>query len=274
MAGRKKVFNLSPVSFLEFVNYKTNYIYEDRLDRFFSVEKDKLKQLLNEYLRFGGYPRVIISSTINEKQDTIRDIFQSYVEKDIGMLLHLEKTEILFQLLKLLASSMGNLVNVSAISNSLGVSAPTVKNYLWYLEKTFIINRLTPFTRRTGREISKSPVVYFNDIGLRNFVNGTFTLEPTASEVGFNFQNLVFNTLNENLSENAASIHYFRTKDGAEVDFVIETGLRIIPIEAKYTWNKPVPRALINFQKKYSSETGLVATSQNFYLFPKNLHLS
>lgn len=273
LAGRKKIFNLSTISFIEFVNFKTNYDYEDRLEKFFHIEKNSVKSYLTEYLRFGGYPRVVLSSTIIEKQDIIQDIFQSYVERDISALLHLEKTEIVFQLLKLLSENAGNLVNISTLANVLGVSAPTVKNYLWYLEKTFIISRVSPFTRRTGREISKSPIVYFCDLGLRNFVNGTFVYDLSSKDLGFNFQNLVYNLLKEQLSETSAAIHYFRTKDGAEVDFVIESGSKIFPIEAKYTWKKPLPRALQTFVLKYQSEPGQIITSDNFYnllsKFPK-----
>ena len=224
LAGRKKIFNLSTVSFFEFVNFKTNYSYEGRFEVFFDIEKELVKNYLTEYLHFGGYPRVILSPTITEKQDTIRDIFQSYVERDISALLHLEKSEVVYQLLRLLSENVGNLVNISSLADILGISAPTVKNYLWYLEKTFIINRITPFTRRTGREISKSPMVYFMDIGLRNFVDNTFAHELSSASIGFNFQNLIYNLLREQVSETASVIHYFRTKDGVEIDFVIESG--------------------------------------------------
>ena len=272
LAGRKKVFHLSTISMFEFVNYKTGYAYENRLEKFLDIEKTQTKSFLTEYLRFGGYPRVILSHTLTEKQDTIRDIFQSYVERDISALLHLEKTELVFQLLKLLSENAGNFVNVSALANALGVSAQTVKHYLWYLEKTFMIDRVTPFTRRSGREISKSPIVYFTDIGLRNFVNNTFSHDLTPSEIGFNFQNLVFNLLKEPLSQTAAGIHYFRTKDGAEVDFVIEIGSRIFPLEVKYTWKNPLPRAVRSFALKYQSEPGQVITSEDFYDLPSRLH--
>lgn len=266
LAGRKKVFNLLTISFVEFLNFKTNYNYEDHLQQFFAVEKESVKNYLLEYLRFGGYPKVVLNKTISEKQDAIREIFQSYVERDLSALLHLEKTEIVFQLLKLLSENSGSLVNMSSIANTLGISIPTVKNYLWYLEKTFIINRVSPFTRRIGREISKSPIIYFVDIGLRNFVTNTFTSELSPKDMGFNFQNLILNILKEQLSERAVTIHYFRTKDGAEVDFVIELGKKIFPIEAKYSWNKPLPRSLKAFVERYQSEPGKIITADNFHL--------
>lgn len=265
LAGRKKIFFLSTVSFFEFVNFKTQYAYEDRIGTFLDVEKDLVKGYLTEYLRFGGYPKVLLSASLAEKQDAIRDIFQSYVERDISALLHLEKTELVFQLLKLLSEQAGNIVNISTLANILGVSSVTIKKYLWYLEKTFIVHRVTPFTRRTGREISKSPIVYFVDIGLRNFVNDAFARDLSFKEIGFNFQNLVYNMLKDQLSETAAVIHYFRTKDGTEVDFVIESGANIIPLEAKYAWKKPIPPSLRSFAQKYKSEPGRVVTAENFY---------
>ena len=265
LAGRKKVFDLKTISFVEFLNFKTSYQYEDRLQKFFAVEKESAKNYLLEYLRFGGYPKVVLNKTLSEKQDAIREIFQSYVERDLSALLHLEKTEVVFQLLKLLSENAGNLVNMSSMANTLGISIPTVKNYLWYLEKTFIINRVSPFTRRAGREISKSPVVYFVDIGLRNFVTNTFTSELSPKDLGFNFQNLIFNALQEQFSERAATIHYFRTKDGAEVDFVVELGPKIFPIEAKFNWNKSLPRGLQAFVERYQSEPGKIITADNFH---------
>lgn len=271
LAGRKKVFNLTTISFFEFADFKTGYHYSNRLEKFFSVEGQKTNQLLREYLRFGGYPKVILSPTASEKQAVILEIFQSYVERDITGLLHLEKTETLSQLVRLLASQAGNLVNISALGSTLGASSPTVKNYLWYLEKTFIISRLPPFTRRTGREISKSPVIYFSDLGLANLLRGAFSRELLPSELGFSFQNLIFNTLTEMLSETAGEVHYWRTKDGAEVDFVVNSAGKIYPLEAKFSANKTTTRALTSFQKKYQSAAGKIITPTNFWQLTKIL---
>ena len=62
LAGRKRVFELPPVSFKEFVNYETDYEYEDRLDKYFEVNKDETDRLLKKYLNYGGYPRVVTES--------------------------------------------------------------------------------------------------------------------------------------------------------------------------------------------------------------------
>lgn len=67
LAGRKRMFELFTVSFEEFVNFKTDYKYKDRLNDFFTVEKILSEKLLKEYLNFGGYPQVVVNDTFDEK---------------------------------------------------------------------------------------------------------------------------------------------------------------------------------------------------------------
>src|SRR3989339_2135074 len=68
MAGRKQLFLIHPVSFEEFVNYKTNYRFEDKLDKFFAIENEMAQRLFSEYIVFGGYPRVVLADTVSGKQ--------------------------------------------------------------------------------------------------------------------------------------------------------------------------------------------------------------
>lgn len=71
LAGRKKIFELGTVSFDEFVNFKTDYKYENKLADFFALEKEKTLSFLTEYLNFGGYPRVILEPRFAEKSKEI-----------------------------------------------------------------------------------------------------------------------------------------------------------------------------------------------------------
>jgi len=79
------------------------------------------------------------------------------MEKDITYLLRVEKIEAFGSLIKLLADQVGKLINFSEISNTLGLSLPTLKNYLWYTENTFIIQRVTPYFRNLRKEITNLP---------------------------------------------------------------------------------------------------------------------
>ncbi|HEX7319489.1 MAG TPA: ATP-binding protein [bacterium] len=257
LAGRKRIFELSTVSFEEFVDFKTDYKYSNRLANFFVVENARLFSLLEEYLNFGGYPRIVLENLMAEKRKLINEIYQSYIERDISYLLKIHKTEAFSNLVKLLAVQTGRLVNYTELSSTLGLSVKTIKDYLWYLEKTFIIRKVSPFFKNARKEITKSPVYYFYDLGLRNFALGIFGV---LTEAGFVFQNFIHNLLREEISSSSSRICFWRSKDKAEVDFVVDSGIAIVPIEVKY---KPmtapeVTKALRSFIEKYKPETALI----------------
>ncbi|MFC1807652.1 ATP-binding protein [Candidatus Omnitrophota bacterium] len=260
LVGRKRVFELNTISFEEFVNFRTNYRYDDRLDSFFELEKEKTAHLLTEYLSFGGYPKVVLEETSEEKIRIIDEIFQSYIEKDISYLLQLEKIESFKSLINILASQIGQLVNYSELSSTVGVALATVKNYLWYGEKTFVLQRLSPYFTNIRKEITKAPVFYFYDIGLRNYPLGFFGRQPNQNDLGPLFENFVYNILREIYRFKGVSLHYWRTKDRAEVDFVIESGRNLLPIEVKYKEMKKaeIKRSLRNFIARYKPEKAFV----------------
>lgn len=260
LAGRKKIFVVNPLSFEEFVNFKTNYRYEDKLRDFFRIEEQQTQDLLSEYISFGGYPKVVLAKTSDLKKTTMEEIYTSYVEKDLGELLGVEKTDALTNLLKIIASQIGSLVNTSDLSSTVGIADKTINNYLWYLEQTFILKKVTPFYTNVRKEITKAPIYYFYDTGLRNFMLGLFGLPSIPSALsGHLFENVVFNTLKQNIIP-PATIHFWRTLDRAEVDFVIRDGLGTTPIEVKYTkLDKPeVSRSYRNFLVKYKPKKGYI----------------
>ena len=86
LAGRKRLFEISTLSLEEFVNYKTDYKYENKLNDFFRIETQLSNSLLKEYLLWGGYPRVVLAQKEVDKISTIDDIYHSYLEKDVKQL--------------------------------------------------------------------------------------------------------------------------------------------------------------------------------------------
>lgn len=261
MAGRKQLFVIDTVAFEEFVNFKTGYQYENKLNDFFDLEKVKMQHLLSEYMVFGGYPRVVLAENIVLKQKEMREIYRSYIDRDIRDLLHLDKADVFTGLLKIIASQIGSLVNISELSSTVGLDQKTVKRYLSYMEQTFVIRKVTPFYRNTRKEITKAPVYYFTDNGLRNWILGLFGLpEIPAPLSGHLFENVVFNILRIQLYLTPAQIHFWRTRDQAEVDFVLVTGLEIIPVEVKYTRLEKgdVARPFRNFITKYKPSKGYI----------------
>ncbi|MFH1777878.1 MAG: ATP-binding protein [Candidatus Omnitrophota bacterium] len=262
LVGRKRIFALNTISFNEFVNFKTNYHYEDKLTDFFTIEQEKSENLLKEYLNFGGYPRVILEDTVEEKRRNIDEIYRSYIEKDISYLLKVERVDAFTNLIKILAGQTGQIVNFNKIAQAIGISIQTLKNYFWYGEKTFVVQRVTPYFRNIKKEIIKSPVVYFSDLGLRNYSLGLFGNISAANEAGSAFENLIFTILTEKIRFQGASLHFWRTKDKAEVDFVINYGKSVVPIEVRYQrFVQPeITRSLRSFLEKYYPKNAFVIT--------------
>jgi len=254
LAGRKRLFELSTISFEELVNYKTDYRYTGKLHDFFVTEEDRLRELRMEYLNFGGYPRVILDMELQEKMRTIDEIYRSYLERDISYLMKVERLDAFRSLVRILASQVGQLINFSQLSTLLGINISTLKKYYYILKKTFIINEVTPFYTNIKKEIKKSPVCYFYDIGLRNYAIGLFGNITVHDQAGFLFENMIFNILQERCMFSPVRINYWRTKNGAEVDFILNTGVAQLPMEVKYKrFTRPViGRSLRSFIRRYS----------------------
>jgi predicted AAA+ superfamily ATPase len=260
LVGRKRLFELSTVTFAEFINHRTDYRYEENLTDFLAIETDRARQLLAEYMQFGGYPRIVMASEQREKLRLIDEIYRSILEKDIAYLLKLDKPDVFSALIKILAGQVGQLINYSEMASTLNVSFSTVKKYLWYAQKIYLVELVAPFARNVRKEISKSPVPYFWDLGLRNYSLGLFGHLESPFEKGFVFENLVYLVLRQKLRFKAAKLNYWRTKDKAEVDFVIDAGQRLIPVEVKYKHLKQekVPLSLRSFIDKYNPEQAYI----------------
>ena len=260
LAGRKRIFELGTISFQEFVNFKTDYAYEDRVSEFMNLHAAKTRAFFEEYANFGGYPRAVTIETQAEKEKIIAEIFQSYIEKDISYLLNVQKTESFTALVRLISSQIGNLVNYSELSSTLGIASETVKNYLWYLEKTFVLKKVTPFFKNVRKELVKSPLYYFQDTGLRNYISGTMSKACAGRDAGFVFENFIFRLLSDCLPDLQRRIHFWRTKNGAEVDFVIESGDQVIPLEVKFQEMKEpaISRSFRSFLNAYKPARAMV----------------
>lgn len=247
LAGRKRLFEIYPLSFDEFVNYKTN-----------DADTDTTLELLDEYLTFGGYPKVVLSQTTEEKNIAISDIYKSFIEKDIQALLRVEKSDVFLDLLRIIASQNGRIVNYTELSNTLKLSLPTLKKYLWYLQKTYVIEKSSPFFRNVRKEITKSPIMYFVDFGFRNYALGS--LGNYEMEKGFVFQNFIFNNLRDLLKHQNIRRDFWRTKQGGEVDIVLDVFPKPIPIEVKYSSldKLAVSRSLRSFIEKYQPQKAYI----------------
>ncbi|MFH1159601.1 MAG: DUF4143 domain-containing protein [bacterium] len=253
MAGRKRVFEVMPLSFFEFTDYRSGYSHTENLGFFLMKDINSTLSLLNEYLNFGGYPRVVLSNTEEERFEMINEIYRSYLEKDIHPLVQGHGPEVYSRLIRLLAAQTGQMINLSTLANETQTSLPTIRKYLWYAERTFFLKMIPPLHGNKVKEITKSPVVYFLDPGMRNLAIRMFGNVHNHRDYGFVFQNLICTTLLNVLQRHIYDLHFWRTTNKAEVDFVIERYENPLPVEAKYSAMKTpeITRSLRSFITHY-----------------------
>ena len=219
LAGRKKIFWVSTLSFREFLRFKdeAELAKKDFIHLSLS-ESEELSIYYREYMLYGGYPRVVLSQ-FEEKIEALREIAYSYIKKDIYEA-HIRQDEVFYKLFKMLAAQIGNLVNSSELASSLGISKTAVDNYLYIMRKSFHLHLVKPFFRNMRKELTKMPKVYFSDMGLRNFFLGDFKNFDQRQDCGQLLENAVYRQLRQRYDEDA--IKFWRTIQKNEVDFVVE----------------------------------------------------
>jgi hypothetical protein len=226
--------------------------------RFF---KDDYLRYFNEFLIFGGYPRIVLENSFEKKEKLLGEIVSSYIYKDIRSLFNIGDITKFNNLVKILASQIGSLINVSEFARTVGISRQTVLNYISILENSFLISMLPPYSKNLRIEVRKANKIYWLDNGLRNYLIGDLSPSPSRTDIGVLLENVIFTGLIKRKKE-MDHLFYWRTKDKTEVDFVYESGRKIIPIEVK-TRARP-HRGLINFIKRYEIQNGYIAHLGDF----------
>lgn len=221
LAGRKKVFELFPLDFGEFLVFKGAHSIQDSFihKRFHEAEYNRLKGLYGEFVEYGGFPDVVLAAKIGEKRDLAADIVSSYINIDIKTLADFRTQDGMYKLLKMLASRCCTRLEYAKLSRLTGISRVTVQSYTDFLEKTYMIFRIPVLANNPDREIVKAKKVYFCDNGILN------VLENVSS--GVKFENAVFSQLRHH-----GELAYYALKTGREIDFVLD---KDIALEVKET---------------------------------------
>lgn len=261
LVGRIFVLQLYPFSFEEYLNYKDNKLYNIYLKKDLSEPIIKsINQHYNEFITYGGYPRVVISQDKEEKKEVLKNIYNTYFLKEINEILQLSEDYKLSKLIKVLAIQLGGLANYNELSNATGFDYKDLLKNLNVLKKTFIIIESRPFFTNKKKELVKTPKIYFLDNGLRNFIIKNFQSidnRPDYGEINENF-------IASELTKNETELKFWRTKVGAEVDFIIEKDGKIMPLEVKSNLNlTKITRSYRNFIELYKAKTGIIF-SNNF----------
>jgi predicted AAA+ superfamily ATPase len=236
---------------------KTPGVVRDGVDQF---HKETLKQY-EHYCVWGGYPALSSAKTVNERFVVLSNIYNSYVLKDVKGLLELSTDNNLFLLSQFIATQTGNIVVYNNLAQAARLDIRQLKIHLNVLKETFVCTALTPYFTNKQKELVKNPKMYFYDMGFRNYLINNMNGLEQRPDAGAVVENTVFVRLNE-LLEKPVGLHYWRTKAGAEVDFVIQNGVELLPIEVKYSaFDMPkVTRGYVSFIETFKPKRGLVLT--------------
>lgn len=236
LAGRVRVIEVLSLSFSEYLLFKDEKLW--KLQQELQDGNDEalvapLQQVYEEYLIYGGLPRTALTNNPQEKVELLNDIYQTYLLNDVRHYIANEHFVGFNKLLRLLAVQIGNLVNVNDLSRESGLPYARCEEYIYLLQKMYIIKLVEPFFTNKRKVIGKMNKVYFCDLGLRNIIYNSFNEIGFRTDNGALFENYVLLELWRNRKA-SDTIYFYRTQNGTEVDYVLDGALRKLAVECKY----------------------------------------
>lgn len=227
-----------------------------------SHEEHPWEKFLNEVLIYGCYPQVFQSE---KKEIQLREIYDRYIHKDIIEILKVGQPDVFQTLVTQIAHSSGKLVNYQQLATDCKVSVTMIHNHLNILEQTFVVAKVLPFVGNKRTEITSNPIYYFIDNGFRNMALRNFTTSSSRIDIGLLVEGLVFQEIFKFRAQHYLSfdIHFWRTKSGAEVNFVLYQNIEhFVPVEVKYQrYSKPtISKGFRSFLDAYQPSDAVIIT--------------
>ena len=217
LSGRKFLYDLSPLSFREYLYFKGKISLEQasQLDISTAVEKRGIVEFkeyeldYDEYLRFGGFPEVVMTDDADTKKQVLKNIFASFFEKDLKIMSDYKDIRELRDLILLLVPRVGAMMDVTKLASELGVDRPKIYNYLEFLQGTFFITLLPKFSKSVDRSVASGKKVYFSDTGILNVIGNVNDAQL--------LENAVINQLSH-----YESVSFYNKKNTNEIDAILK----------------------------------------------------
>lgn len=257
LAGRTSIVTLLPLSMDEL------------------AEDGRLGRLSADKLLIQGFMPELYRENSRESSVYYRDYLNTYVEKDLREMLEVKNLDKFLRFLTLLAGRVGQVVNLSSMSGDVGVSSETLSQWLSVLEASYIVYKLQPYFSNISKRHTKSPKIYFTEIGLASYLLGIETENQANRDPlrGNLFENLIVSeVLKSRLNENKTpQLFYMRTEKGVEVDLIIKKENALYPIEIKtsMTPNRSFSKNLLSFvnAEENAKNPKIIYTGQSYPQF-------
>jgi len=210
LAGRKRIFEMYPLGFDEFLHFKgvdEKPLLGQRFQPFRNLVFAQYKSFYEEYLQFGGFPQVVLADSIEKKTSMLHDILNSYLELDVKLLSDYSVIDDLYKLVALLATRIGSKLDYQKIGVLLGLSRHKIRDYIQLFEATYLLHLIGPYSGSPDRHIAMQPKLFLADTGLVN--------QFAQVSSGALFENAIALQLLR-----SGNLHYFQKKTGQEIDFI------------------------------------------------------
>jgi hypothetical protein len=240
LAGRMEVLSLWPLSSAEIADSAGL----NRADALFQGDWSGLmvppceRAALIERLLAGGFPEAVSRTSARRRDAWFDSYVQAILQRDVRELANIEQLTEIPNLLALLATRSGTLLNFAELSRSAAIAQSTLKRYFALLEMLFLVVRVPSWERNAGKRLVKAPKVFLPDSGLLNYLTGS-TAESLSAKPGLPgglVETFVLAELLKHLAFSGArlSLWHYRTQTNIEVDFILENRLgQITGIEVK-----------------------------------------
>ncbi|MBI4369943.1 MAG: ATP-binding protein [Elusimicrobia bacterium] len=196
-------------------------------------------------LAYGELPAIAAMPNLEDRSALLKSYAVVYLEEEIRREATIKDWGAFVRFLQLAAAESGQILNYAGISQETGISQPTVKSYYQLLEDMFVGFQISAYTKSPRKNILSTPKFFIFDVGVRHAAAG---LVPSPDIIKANpgpiFEQWVGIELWKRLQYlGEGRLYYQRTKDGAEIDFVVEINGRLIPIEVKWTQHPAIKDA-------------------------------
>jgi predicted AAA+ superfamily ATPase len=218
---------------------RASYYYLNTLSLHEIKEFDEKQVVLRTLFMKGGWPELYVNSELSHVH-YLNDFISTFIEKDIVSAAGIEKKAAFIKSLQICSGRVGQLINYSDISKTIGVDLTTVQSWLAILEQNGIVRTVQPYFSNLNQRLIKSPKIYFEDVGLSVRLQGWSEFDPlfVSSYFGSLVENLAFSEISRFFSNRGwpAEIFFLRSKEKVEIDFLIQLpNQRFIAIEVKTT---------------------------------------
>ena len=214
LTGRNLSFTVYPLSFAEFLSFKGCAGPFDPL--FLARNEPLIRNLLREYLQFGGFPEVVLRETAVGKEKLLKQYFEDLLYRDIVSRYRLRDVRTLKNIALYCMTNVSNLFSYTRLKNVLSVPLDVVRNYTGYMAETYMIMEVPKHSFEISEQLRNPKKIYVMDNGMRNAVSYRF-----SEDLGRLAENAVYGQL----IRQEGDIFYYKNR--GEVDFLVRNGIQV-----------------------------------------------